>query len=899
MLFSYKLRDLFSAKQLLAFGFILFTLSSLATHNRAGEITYKHVTGFTYEFTITTYTKVSGVSGDADRSRLEIVWGDGTRDSLARTSEIFLSADIKQNKYIGLHTYSGPFTYVVGVTDPNRVDQIINISNSVNTLFYLEDTVRILDPNIIGYNSSPQLLNPPIEYGNVDQRFIHNPNAFDPDGDSLHFSIIAPMQGPGLPVGGYTPPYLIQPGPDNVLTINPRTGELVWEYPQRQGIYNVAILIREYRNGILIGTVIRDLQIIIEATNNRPPVVNVPLQFCIIAGDSLTVNVTASDPDPGQKVTLTANGSPLTLPVSPATFSAGIPANPVSGIFCWKTVCDHLNKNDYMMLFKGDDDFNSPPLTDIKTVLIKVLGPPPANPAAILNAATRSVRLDWDSLYSCAGNPKFLHFSIWRKKGCGQPLDTCNTDLAAQGYTRIGTTSIYTFFDNTVTPGNQYSYRIVAEFGDRTVANLILNPFSGLASKELCIDFPSTIPVIYNVDVRSTSATAGEIYVEWSRPFAAKLDTILNPGPYKFILYRAPGINGNSFTEVKNVSFPTFSSINDTSFLDSGLNTDGSPYTYKLAFFVRGNDSLGTTDPASSVFLNVEPAFEQLNLSWSFSVPWANTSYVVFRKLPGGSTFDSLTTVTQPFFTDTGLENDSLYCYQVKAIGSYGLAGLKTPLINFSQENCATPNDTISPCTPVLSVDNFCLNDQLDTSQFRNYLTWTWPNDCDLDNITKVRILYKETANGNFVQIDSVMGTVFSFYTHLLPERSLTGCYALQAVAKSKKTANSNIVCVDNCPIYELPNTFTPNGDGKNDLYTPIKPYRFVERIDLKVYNRMGVLVFETTNPDILWDGTDFKNGKALNTAVYYYICDVFFQTVNGVEKLSTPLSGYIHLFRE
>jgi hypothetical protein len=107
------------------------SLSKLCTHNRAGEITYKHVSGFTYEFTITTYTKVSGVSGDADRTRLGIAWGDGTFDSLDRISETFLDADIKQNKYIGIHTYSGPFTYIVGVQDPNRIDGIININNAV------------------------------------------------------------------------------------------------------------------------------------------------------------------------------------------------------------------------------------------------------------------------------------------------------------------------------------------------------------------------------------------------------------------------------------------------------------------------------------------------------------------------------------------------------------------------------------------------------------------------------------------------------------------------------------------------------------------------------------------------------------------------------------------------
>ena len=185
---------------------LLFTIGPLyATHNRAGEITYKHLSGFTYEFTITTYTKVSGVSGDADRTRLGIAWGDGTFDSLNRLSEIFLDPDIKQNKYIGIHTYSGPFTYVVGVGDPNRIQDIININNSVSTIFYLEDTIKILDPNIIGYNNSPLLLNPPIEYGNVGQVFIHNPNAYDPDGDSLSYSIASPLQAAGLPVAGYSP----------------------------------------------------------------------------------------------------------------------------------------------------------------------------------------------------------------------------------------------------------------------------------------------------------------------------------------------------------------------------------------------------------------------------------------------------------------------------------------------------------------------------------------------------------------------------------------------------------------------------------------------------------------------------------------------------------------------
>lgn len=885
------------------FLYLLIGASALfATHNRAGEITYEHVSGFTYKFTITTYTKVSGVSADADRDKLGIAWGDGTFDSLPRLAEIYLGADIKQNKYIGIHTYSGPFTYVVGVSDPNRIDNIININNSVNTLFYLEDTVRILDPNIIGYNNSPLLLNPPIEYGNVGQIFTHNPNAYDPDGDSLSYSISSPLQASGIPVSGYSPPNLIAPGPNNQISINQRTGELVWNAPQVAGIYNIVILIKEYRNGILIGTVIRDLQIVIDATVNKPPQLNIPLQICRVVGDSIILNASASDPNFTDKVSITANGAPFIVAPHPATFIASAPANPTSGIFTWKTSCEHLTKNDYLVVFNAIDDFQSPPLTDSKTLTIRLLAPPPKNLSSILNIATKTVQLKWDSLYTCANNAKFQGFSVWRKKGCNSILDTCNADLATMGYEKIGTTKNYSFIDNTVRSGNQYSYRVVADFGDKTNANLILNRFSGLPSIEACVIIPADIPIIYNVDVRTTHETSGQIYVEWSKPFANKLDTIINHGPYRMELYRAIGKNGTNYTLVKSVTAATFSDITDTTFLDNGLNTVLNSYNYRLVFYARSNDSLGSSELASSVYLTIAPAYESLNLLWEYNVPWSNNSFVVFRKLPGSNSYDSLTTVFAPFYKDINLKNDSLYCYKIKAIGSYSIAGLKTPLINYSQEVCAKPSDTTLPCTPKLTVSNFCTDSKLDTSEYVNYLNWTFNqnNSCITEDISKIRIFYAATSADSLQQIDSILGNTFNNYTHKLDNKSLVGCYAVQAVrGNGNSSILSNKVCVENCPLYNLPNTFTPNGDGHNDLFTPIYPYRFVVKIDMKIYNRWGNLVFETNNPDINWNGSDYKTGKPLYTGVYYYVCDVYYKTIDGIQKTKKPLSGYIQLFRE
>ena len=108
--------------------------------------------------------------------------------------------------------------------------------------------------------------------------------------------------------------------------------------------------------------------------------------------------------------------------------------------------------------------------------------------------------------------------------------------------------------------------------------------------------------------------------------------------------------------------------------------------------------------------------------------------------------------------------------------------------------------------------------------------------------------------------------------------------------------AGGNVVCVDNCPIYNLPNVFTPNGDGSNDLYIPF-PYCFVDHIEIVIYNRWGETVYETTDPDIIWDGKNLK-GEDLAEGVYYYKCTVFEQRVSGIVPGTELLSGYIQLIR-
>jgi gliding motility-associated-like protein len=230
------------------------------------------------------------------------------------------------------------------------------------------------------------------------------------------------------------------------------------------------------------------------------------------------------------------------------------------------------------------------------------------------------------------------------------------------------------------------------------------------------------------------------------------------------------------------------------------------------------------------------------------------------------------------------------------------VSGLKFPLINLSQESCATPQDTVSPCAPLISVKNNCekftdkpWGDSVYENRIR--LHFAILPDCDND-ADHYNFYYSENGN-NYSLLASTKDT---FYNHIL-DNNLSGCYYATAVDRlGNESTRSKEVCIDNCSYYRLPNVFTPNGDGKNDLFKPFMPYRFVSRIEMSIYNRWGEKVFETTQPDILWDGTDYKTGKLLNDGVYLYGGYYYEKQRNGEIKKPLPPNekggGFIHLLR-
>lgn len=70
---------------------------------------------------------------------------------------------------------------------------------------------------------------------------------------------------------------------------------------------------------------------------------------------------------------------------------------------------------------------------------------------------------------------------------------------------------------------------------------------------------------------------------------------------------------------------------------------------------------------------------------------------------------------------------------------------------------------------------------------------------------------------------------------------------------------------------FHLPNAFSPNNDGTNDLFIGNGFTTGMNGFDLKIFNRYGELVFETDDPTIGWNGSKNNLGSVLQDGVYVY----------------------------
>jgi gliding motility-associated-like protein len=901
--------------------FLLFGLNAFGTHNRAGEITFERVgqpTDYEYEITLTTYTEIS--SAAAHRDEVQIFFGYGGPDPedeanrivpcVANECKRVVAPNTWRNIYRVRHQFPGPGAcYTIHFTDPNRVEGILNINDSfsVNIPFYVESQLCIYDDLGTTSNNSPELLELPISYACLGKRYEHNPNAYDKDGDSLAYKLIVPKMGKNRPVTNYVDPNEVGGNGNGVFSLDPSTGDLVWDAPARIGDYNIAIQISEYRRVITpngsyyrqIGYIVRDMQISVNKCSNEPPDIATINDTCIIAGNgnTLILDVVATDPDPQSIVTLKASGGPFELRNNRATFNERT-GNPVTSKFRWEVNCDHIRQQPYSVVFNATDNgngFQEAQLTALEQINIKVIGPAPRN--VTTEPIGNGIELKWGAP-TCNG---VINYFIYQKVNESDwSPDNCETGVPGiAGYKRIAIVDANTLSyyhnknGNGLFHGTSYCYRVTALYKPAGQFAQV----EGIASEESCAELKQEVPILTKASVLTTNNGNGEVEINWASP--VELDTIQYKPYYRFVLKQSPDLEGEDFTVLLDRRFNTFRELKlDTIHISSGLNTKATPYSYQIDFYhfneiTQQEELFGSAKSASTPWLKLKPAYRSLIIEIETDVPWKNDSFAFYRQNRSTQDFEYIGSSYDGIYKDSGLINGATYCYVAETYGSFRDSGIIDTVQNWSQERCGIPRDTVPPCAPIVEAVTDC-------DLYQTNLTWSFPdNNCAFD-VIKYYIYFQDRGLGDFVLVDSLEGgpdeTGKTDNREILTQ-NLAGCYFVLAVDSFNNISDtSNIVCVDNCPIYTLPNIFSPNGDGDNDSLRPIPDYRFIDSVNVLIYNRWGQEVYQSNDINFKWDGTNMRNGKDLSTGTYFYVVNV--QYIRLRENEERTITGSIQIVR-
>lgn len=221
-------------------------------------------------------------------------------------------------------------------------------------------------------NSSPVFNNPPTPFVCNNQPVSYNHGVTDPDGDSLRFSLVNCNQGSGSSVsygGGFSGvnPLSTVSG----VTINPLTGTITFT-PNAVQIGVICVRVQEYRNGVLIGETVRDMQFRVLGCSNQAPTVTgingtATYTMTVCVGSNTCFNVNSADAN-GNNITLTWNNG---IPGGSLNFVGNGGTSP-TGTFCWTPTSADIGAN----FFTISAEDNACPVTGVSTYsyLINVVG---------------------------------------------------------------------------------------------------------------------------------------------------------------------------------------------------------------------------------------------------------------------------------------------------------------------------------------------------------------------------------------------------------------------------------------------------------------------------------------------------------------------------------------------
>jgi gliding motility-associated-like protein len=342
---------------LLLIGMQCFSITASANHLFGGELYYTYISGNTYNITMILYGDCGSSSAQAfaglptaqpevelynganfiQTITLQPQPGSGIDVSPVCPDEVNNTQCVNINNPIpGVKKFIYAATVTLSGTSANwkfrsngnltnsqsgRSSFITNVVNPGPSLMSLEATLN----NLTAANSSPSYTTIPTPFFCINKAQEYNQGAVDANGDSLYFQLVPGLNATTSPSTNvtYVTPYTAT-APLGCATgtylFNNYTGQLSFN-PNIAQKALVVSKVSEYRNGVLVGTSMREMTFVVLSTcNNNPPdgTITGPVNGTVVNGTTikacsfngtLSFNVTTTDPD-ADNVTLSYQGLP-------------------------------------------------------------------------------------------------------------------------------------------------------------------------------------------------------------------------------------------------------------------------------------------------------------------------------------------------------------------------------------------------------------------------------------------------------------------------------------------------------------------------------------------------------------------------------------------------------------
>ena len=356
----------------LIIAFIQTNTEAYASHAQGGDLTYTCLGGNQYRLRLAFYRDCSGTNAPNNVSiditsascnqsfttTLNAIPGTG-QDVTPICPSLLTVCNGGTNPGVQEWIYEGTITLPQACTDWIFSFTLCCRNAAINTIvnpggqnIYIETHLN----NVAApCNNSPTFSNIPVPFICSGQTYCFNHGAVDPDGDSLAYSMIDPLSAPNTPVTYNAPYSAVQPLQSSPLvSFNNITGDICMN-PTQIIVTVMAVRVEEWRSGVMIGSVVRDIQLrTISCTNNLPTITginggnNYSASVCV--GNTLSFYVNSTDPDAGQNLTLTWNNA-----ITGATFTTSAGPTP-SGTFSWTPTLSNVSNTPYCFTITVTDD---------------------------------------------------------------------------------------------------------------------------------------------------------------------------------------------------------------------------------------------------------------------------------------------------------------------------------------------------------------------------------------------------------------------------------------------------------------------------------------------------------------------------------------------------------------